>query len=160
VKFAAALVGLVEFDLIAMEPVRGVQSAVGIEAALSGLTTVQRVLGEVITALGGAGDAGHYADGRSIASQVRFGEGTRYVYPGHPDPASPANKLHEIATVTTRNGTRKQVIVGAPRHLDSVRICQGEINDAARDWLRDEATRLRSIPCESGTILDVAGNCD
>jgi hypothetical protein len=119
IKFAAALVGLVECDLCAIGPISDVRSAVGVEAAVSRLAAVQSVLGEVITALDG-GDAGHYADGRPIASHVRFGEGTQYVYPWHPDPASPANRPREIATVTTRNGTRKRIIVSAPGHLDSV----------------------------------------
>jgi hypothetical protein len=117
-KFAAALVALVELDLIAIGPVGDVRSAVGIQAALSRLAAVQSVLGEAITAVDG-GDAGHFADGRSVASHVRFGEGTQYVYPWHPDPASHANRPHEIATVTTGNGTRKRVVVSAPGHLDS-----------------------------------------
>jgi hypothetical protein len=73
IKFAAALLGLVECDLCGIVPVRDVQSAAGIEVALSRLAAVQSVLGEVITALDSADDAGHYADGRSIASHVRFG---------------------------------------------------------------------------------------
>lgn len=63
---------------------------------------------------------------RLAAVQSVLGEGTQYGYPWHPDPASPANKPHEIATVTTRNGTRKRIVVSAPGHVDSVTICEGD----------------------------------
>jgi hypothetical protein len=50
---------------------------------------------------------------------------------------------------------------------ESTRICDKHnlagkerlvVNDVAWDLPRDEATQLRSIPYESGTMLDVAGN--
>jgi hypothetical protein len=61
-----------------------------------------------------------YADGRAVTSRLGFCDGTQYVHQWHPDPAHPLNRPHEIATVTTRNGTRKRVIVTAPGHLDAV----------------------------------------
>jgi SpoVK/Ycf46/Vps4 family AAA+-type ATPase len=47
-------------------------------------------------------------------------------------------------------------VVAIGRHLAGKERLN--VDDAAWDLLRDEATQLRSIPYESGTMLDVAGN--
>jgi hypothetical protein len=62
-----------------------------------------------------AGDMDRYADGRSVTSQPRFCEGSQFVHLWHPDPAHPWNRPQEVGTLTTRNGTRKRVVVTAPR---------------------------------------------
>jgi hypothetical protein len=138
-KFATALVGLVEAELAALEPVRDIPSTVMIEASLCRLASTQSVLGAVIEAFDDT-DPGHYADGRPIASHVRFGDGTQYVYPSHPDPTSPANEPQELTTVTTRNGTRKRIVVSAPGHLDSITL--SETPEPSREVLPDGECHL------------------
>jgi hypothetical protein len=118
VKFAGALVGLLACDLGVLG--RSTVEGDGLEGALCRLGTVQLVLDEILTTLGSAAEAGHYSDGRAVLSHIETGDGTGYVYPWHPDPASPANKPHEIATVTTPNGGRRRIIVSASGYLDVV----------------------------------------
>jgi hypothetical protein len=121
VKLACALVGLAQDDLGALDSGRDSPS-LAIETALARLEHVRHVLRHVVGVCCAhcAEDMEHYADGRPVTSHLRFCDGTQFVHHWHPDPAHPLNRPHEIAAVTTRNGTRKRVIVTAPGHLDAI----------------------------------------
>jgi hypothetical protein len=67
-----------------------------------------------------SGRMGRYTDGRPVTSQLRFREGSEFVHVGHPVPEHRWNRPRQVGTLTTRNGTRKQIVVSAPGHLDSV----------------------------------------
>ena len=128
-KFIAAMVELAQSDLCGAQPRLDPHSTViAIEAAICRLDHMRSLLPGVVVALCGdrGGDMQHYADGRLVTSHWRFGDGTQYVFPWDPDRAHDMNKPHEIATVTTRSGRRKAMIVSAPGHLDSLTICEGE----------------------------------
>jgi hypothetical protein len=121
VKLAAALVGLVQADLGVLNAPGG-DSAVAIETAVARLEHVRHVLRHVVsTCCAHCGDdMEHYEDGRAVACHIRFGDGTQYIYAWHPTAAHQMNQPRELGTVTTRNGTKKHVIVSAPGHLDAV----------------------------------------
>jgi hypothetical protein len=131
------LSGLVQDDLGALDARDDLNSAVGIETALARLEHVRHVLRHVVGMCCAhcGDDMEHYADGRAVTSHLRFCDGTQYLHQWHPDPAHPLNRPHEIASVTTRNGTRERIHVSAPGILDAVSDFPGCGSPSwAADW--------------------------
>jgi hypothetical protein len=101
-----------------------VVAAVDLEVAVARLEHVRHVLRGVASVFCANHDMEHYADGRTVASHLTFDEDTQYVHCWHPIPFQ--NYPRELRTLTTRNGTRKRVIVTTPGILNSVTLCEGE----------------------------------
>ena len=62
-----------------------------------------------------------YADGRAVVSWVNVGDRS-YVRSWHPDKSNEMNRPGPANVITDANGTRKQVIVSAPGHLDTITL--------------------------------------
>jgi hypothetical protein len=124
VKFTAAVVEQVHEELGALGPHPGSPSDVvaiarlDLESACARLEQVREVLRGVVALFYADNDMAHFADGRPVMGRLRMCDGSQYLNPWHPYPFQDAPR--EIRTVTTRNGTRKRVIVSAPGHLDAV----------------------------------------
>jgi hypothetical protein len=82
-KLACALVALAQGDLGALD--RGNLASA---AAIERLGHVLHVLHQAVSACCThcADDMLHYTDGRAVASHLRFGDGTEFVYAWHPEP--------------------------------------------------------------------------
>ena len=78
-------------------------------------------------------DMAHFADGRPVMGGLRMCDGSQYLQPWHPYAFQDTSR--EIRTVTTRNGTRKRIIVSARGVLDTVSEFPGcESPSWAVDW--------------------------
>jgi hypothetical protein len=95
-----------------------------IETACARLEQVREVLRGVVALFCADNDMAHYADGRPVMGRLRMCDSSQYLQPWHQYAFQDTSR--EIRTVTTRNGTRKRVIVTAPGILDSVTLCEGE----------------------------------
>jgi hypothetical protein len=101
-------------------------TAVTVESALCYLATARQLLQNIIGVYCPhcAHDMNRFTDGRPVTSTVNFCEGSQWVHLWHPQPEHQWNRPREVGTLTTRNGTRKQIVVSAPGHLDSVTVTE------------------------------------
>jgi hypothetical protein len=125
IKCAAATVDTAVDRLSAIRPTSNpAETAATVEAAICHLSTAYWLLKDLVGVQ--CPHCSHhmhmYTDGRAIAASVKFLEGSRYTHISHPDPSHQHNKPRELATLTTRNGTRKRIVLSAPGHLDAFTV--------------------------------------
>jgi hypothetical protein len=128
-KHTASTVDRAEEQLGAIRPNWSPEeTGAAIEAAICNLATAYTLLKDIVGVV--CPHCCHhmrtYSDGRPVSSHLHFGEGTRFVHQWHPDVASPENKPRELATLTTRGGNRKRVVIPAVGHLDAFTISETE----------------------------------
>jgi hypothetical protein len=107
---------------------------VAIETVIGHLATVSHVLQSVVGVYCPhcADSMNTYTDGRPVTTHLRFLEGSEVVHTWHPDKANPHNRPRDLATLTTRNGTRKRIVVSAPGHIDAVTVTEAAQADDRR----------------------------
>lgn len=97
-------------------------------AALGGLRHLHTELADAVQRLCPDGQnteawSARYADGRPVISAMPLDGGPGlFVHVWHPDPTHPMNNPGALDVVTTRDGSRKQVIVTAPGYIDAVSL--------------------------------------
>jgi hypothetical protein len=102
------------------------ETAVTVETALCYLANARNLLENIVRShcRHCAACMNEYTDGRPVSTHVNFCEGSQWVHLWHPVPGNPHNLPREVGTLTTRNGTRKQIVISAPGHLDSVTVTE------------------------------------
>jgi hypothetical protein len=124
-KYAAATVDTAAERLGAIRPTSSPhETATAVEAAICHMSAAYNRLRHLVgTACPHCADRMHtYTDGRPVSTHLHFGEGSRWVHLWHPDPSNPHNKPRAVGELTTRGGTRKQIVIPAVGHLDAVTI--------------------------------------
>jgi len=127
-KFTAAVVEQTRDELEALTPRLSSPSDVvavtrlDLDTACARLEQVREMLRGVVALYCADQDMERYATGRPVMGRLRICDGSQYLQPWHPDPAHDSPR--EIRTVTTRNGTRKRILVSAPGHLESVTLTE------------------------------------
>jgi hypothetical protein len=126
-KFSAATVELAGDQLGGIGPNSSPHATAGtIETAITHLTTVSEVMRHLVGV-----HCPHcaylmdrYTDGRQVTGHINFPEGTQFVQVWHPLREHSWNRPREACTITTRNGTRKRIVVSAPGHLDAFTVTE------------------------------------
>jgi len=125
-KFTAAVVEQSRCELEALSPRVGspsdsvVVASLDLDTACARLEQAREMMRGIVALFWSDTDMAHYATGRQVMGSLQMCDGAQYLQPWHPDPGQDSPR--EIRTVTTRNGTRKRIIVSAPGHLDAITI--------------------------------------
>jgi hypothetical protein len=128
-KFTAASVDRAEDQLSGIRPTSSHQeTAVNVESALCYLATARQLLQNIVGVYRPhcAHDMNRFTDGRPVTSTPNFCESSQWVHLWYPQPEHQWNRPREVGTLTTRNGTRKQIVVSAPSHLDAYTVAEPE----------------------------------
>jgi hypothetical protein len=126
-KFTATTVDQAGEHLSGIQPNSGQQeTAIAVETALCHLANARNLLQEIVGVYCDhcASEMHRYTDGRPVTSHIRFGEGSEYTQIWHPIASAAWNQPREVATLTTRGGTKKQIVIPAPGHLDAFTITE------------------------------------
>jgi len=127
-RFVAAVVEQTRDELEALSPRLSSPSDVvavarlDLDMASARLEQIREMLRGVVALYCADQDMEHYASGRQVMGRLQICGDSEYLHPWHPFPGQDSPR--EIRTVTTRNGTRKRIIVSAPGHLDSVTLTE------------------------------------
>jgi hypothetical protein len=130
-KFTAGAVDQAEEHLSGISTIRIPNSsrhetAVAVETALCYLATARNLLENIVRSHCPhcAACMNEYTDGRPVSTHLNFLEGSQWVHLWHPVPENPHNRPREVGTLTTRNGTRKRIVIAAPGHLDAFTVAE------------------------------------